>query len=256
MSEKRESTNATTGGFYSITPSGYFGSSPKNIVTLENFMTKEEQKILYEFAKNNKNWDYTETIIDENGVIIYDASYWEDRVASSSTLTKYNKQIFDLIEKLQLRLKVEVDKFFNVDAKATGPTVVKWNKGQFQYPHADKELHKYEKWGGSPEVEGKPNDFPFYDIAGLFYINDDYEGGELYFPEQGIQFKPKAGAAYFFPGDRNYIHGVTEITSGTRFTCPFFWNVLKHFNEDGTLKDMGGYRVERKPNSRTNKGEK
>jgi hypothetical protein len=55
MSEKRESTNSTTGGFYSITPSGYFGSSPKNIVTLENFMTKEEQQILYEFAKNNKN---------------------------------------------------------------------------------------------------------------------------------------------------------------------------------------------------------
>jgi len=250
MSEKRELANATSGEFFSITPSGFFGSSTENIVTIENFMSEEEKNILYNFAKNNKDWDYTETIIDENGIVIYDASYWEDRVASSNTLYKYHRDIYDLIKKLQSRLKIEVDKFFKIDAKATGPTVVKWNKGQYQFPHADKELHKYEKWGGSPEVEGKPNDFPYYDIAGLFYINDDYEGGELYFPEQGIQFKPKAGAAYFFPGDRNYIHGVTEITSGTRFTCPFFWTVKKHFNADGSVKDMGNYRVDHKANSR------
>jgi hypothetical protein len=253
--EKRIQTNATTGGFVSITPSGYFGIGSENIVALENFMTEEEQKTLVDFAKNNTNWDYTETIIDDEGVIIYDASYWEDRVASSTTLYNYNKDIYDLIKILQARLKERVDSFFNVDAKPTGPTVVKWNVGQYQYPHADKELHKYREWGGSPEVEGKPNDFPFYDIAGLFYINDDYEGGELYFPEQGIQFKPKAGAAYFFPGDKNYIHGVTEITSGTRYTCPFFFNILTHYNEDGSVKDMGDYRVERKEfNRNANKG--
>lgn len=251
MSEQREQTNKrVVTELFSITPSGYFGKDKKNIIAIENFMTKEEQKILYEFAKNNTNWDYTESIIDEDGVVIYDASYWKDRVASATTLSTYNMSIYRLIEQLQQRLKIEVDKFFNIDAFATGPTVVKWNKGQYQFPHADKELHKYEQWGGSPEVEGKPNDFPYYDIAGLFYINDDYEGGELYFPEQGIQFKPKAGAAYFFPGDRNYIHGVTEITSGTRFTCPFFWTVKKHFNADGSLKDMGSYRVDHKANSR------
>lgn len=243
MLDKKNQTNATVNELCSITPSGYFGSGAENIVALENFMTAEEQSILFNFAKNNKDWDYTETIIDDDGVVIYDASYWEDRVASSSTLFKYAKDIYDLVERLQERLKKEVDKFFNIDAKATGPTVVKWNVGQYQFPHADKELHKYKEWGGSPEVEGKPNDFPFYDIAGLFYINDDYEGGELYFPEQNIQFKPKAGAAYFFPGDKNYIHGVTEIKSGTRYTCPFFWTILKHFNDDGTEKDMGGYKV-------------
>lgn len=243
MSEKRERTNAVVEGFFSITPSGYFGKGKENIVEIPNFMTEEEKEILYNFAINNKDWDYTETIINDDGVVIYDASYWEDRVASATTLYQFRKDIFDLIEQLQKRLKVEVDRFFSVNVVATGPTVVKWNLGQYQHPHADKELHKYEKWGGSIENEGKPNDFPHYDIAGLFYINDDYEGGELYFPEQEIQFKPKAGAAYFFPGDKNYIHGVTEITSGTRYTCPFFFNIIEHFNEDGSLKDMGNYKV-------------
>jgi predicted 2-oxoglutarate/Fe(II)-dependent dioxygenase YbiX len=119
------------------------------------------------------------------------------------------------------RLKVEVDHFFNVDTLPTNPAMVKWLPGQLQMPHADKELHD------GPDA-GMPNDFPWYDLAGLFYLNHDYEGGELYFPNQGIQFKPKAGAAYFFPGDKNYIHGVTEIKSGVRYTVPFFWTILSH----------------------------
>jgi hypothetical protein len=259
MSEKNVQlhTNADTEELlFSITPSGFFGSSKNNIVELENFMTEEEKTTLYEFVKTNTDWDYTETIINDAGVVIYDASYWEDRVASATTLGTYHKHIYDLIENLQQRLKVVVDKFFSVDAFASGPTVVKWNKGQYQLPHADKELHKYEEWGGHPDLEGTPNDFPFYDIASLFYINDDYEGGELYFPEQGIQFKPKAGAAYFFPGDRNYVHGVSEVLSGTRYTCPFFWTVLKHFLPDGTERDMNGYKVSQKQFNRNSKESK
>ena len=205
----------------SITPSGFFGSSPDNIVALENFMTEEELEFLDEFSKNNTAWDYTESHYNEDGVCIYDASYWENRVATADTLASVDPRAVEIIVNMQKRLKVEVDKFFNVDALATSPALVRWLPGQLQMPHADKELHEGEN-------RGKPNDFPFYDIAGLFYLNDEYEGGELYFPEQGIQFKPKRGAAYFFPGDMNYIHGVTEITSGIRYVSPFFWTILKH----------------------------
>jgi hypothetical protein len=153
--------------------------------------------------------------------VIYDADYWANRVATYPTIEQCDPEIPVLIEKMVARLKVEVDKFFGVDANPTSPAMVRWLPGQLQMPHADKELHT------GPDA-GLPNDFPYYDLAGLFYINDDYEGGELYFPNQGIQFKPKAGAAYFFPGDKNYIHGVTEIKSGIRYTVPFFWTIMSH----------------------------
>jgi predicted 2-oxoglutarate/Fe(II)-dependent dioxygenase YbiX len=205
----------------SITPSGFFGDSPDNIVALEDFMTEEEVLRLNNFIRNNKSWDFTETHYNENGTVIYDADYWANRVATYPTIEKSDPEIPKLIEKMVARLKVEVDKFFGVDASPTSPAMVRWLPGQLQMPHADKELHT------GPDA-GKPNDFPYYDLAGLFYINDDYEGGELYFPSQGIQFKPKAGAAYFFPGDKNYIHGVTEIKSGIRYTVPFFWTILSH----------------------------
>ena len=184
-------------------------------------MTEEELSYLNNFARNNTSWDVTESHYNEDGLCIYDASYWADRVATDETLKTVDPKVIDVIKGMQERLKVEVDKFFKVDALPTSAAVVRWLPGQFQQPHADKELHV-------GEDRGKPNDFPYYDIAGLFYLNDDYEGGELYFPEQGIQFKPKAGSAYFFPGDMNYIHGVTEVTSGIRYVCPFFWTILKH----------------------------
>jgi hypothetical protein len=208
----------------SITPSGFFGSSIDMIQARENFMTKEELDFLSSSAKSITEWDITETHYNDNGTIIYDSSYWDNRVASRPILDKLNPEISNVINTMVDRLKIEVDNFFNVDAKPTSPAIVRWPAGYRQEPHADKELHV-----GTDA--GKPNDFPWYDLAGLFYLNDDYEGGELYFPNQGIQFKPKPGAAYFFPGDKNFIHGVTEITSGIRYVIPFFWTILKHTGE-------------------------
>jgi 2OG-Fe(II) oxygenase superfamily len=208
----------------SITPSGYFGNSSDNIVELENFLSIEERKRLIDFALNNKIWDVTETHIDEDGLVLYDANIWKDRVCTYNSLMKSDPTILDLINQMIKRLKIEVDKFFNVDVRETGPAIVRWPVGARQEPHADKEFHMGEE-------KGRANDFPHYDIAGLFYFNDDYEGGELYFPQHGIEFKPKAGAAYFFPGDMNYTHGVRPVKSGNRFTSPFFWTVMKHMGE-------------------------
>ena len=135
-------------------------------------------------------------------------------------MDRQDPSIVRLIGKIIDRLKPYIESLFNVEAEPTHPAIVRWLPGQFQKPHADKELH-------DKNNEGQPNDFPHYDIASLFYLNDDYKGGELYFPLQNIKIKPVPGTAYFFPGDRNYIHGVTEIISGIRYVIPFFWTVKK-----------------------------
>lgn len=205
----------------SITPSGFFGNGPENIVELENFMTQEEIDFLENAARNITIWDVTESHVNENGTVIYDSDYWKDRVATSPTLNKNDPKIAPVIAGLFERLKPIIEEFFQVKVTPTGTTIVRWLPGQFQNPHADKELHE------GPDA-GMPNDFPCYDLSSLFYLNDDYEGGELYFPLQNIKFKPKKGAAYFFPGDMNYIHGVTEIKNNIRYTCPFFWEITEH----------------------------
>jgi len=215
----------------SITPSGFFGSSKDNIIELENFMTEEEITFLENAARDITIWDITETHTNENGTVIYDSNYWKDRVATGKSLDKNNPQITIVLQTLFERLQPVIEEFFNVRVEPTGKAIVRWLPGQFQNPHADKELHD------GPDA-GKPNDFPYYDIASLFYLNDDYDGGELYFPLQDVKLKPKRGAAYFFPGDKNYIHGVTEIKNNIRYTCPFFWTILEHTGEIKPLQEI------------------
>jgi hypothetical protein len=205
----------------SITPSGFFGTSKDMIVELENFMTEEEIDFLESSAKNITIWDITESHVNENGTTIYDANYWKDRVATRPSLDKNDPKIGPVIDGLFQKLQPIIENFYKVKVQPTGQTIVRWLPGQFQKPHADKELHD------GPDA-GLPNDFPYYDIASLFYLNDDYEGGEIYWPLQGVRIKPNRGAAYFFPGDMNYIHGVTEIKGNIRYTVPFFWTILEH----------------------------
>lgn len=224
--EQEDYKNSRLVNRMSITPSGFFGNDASNIQTREDFMTGYELETLNKFIRSNTAWDVTETHYNEEGTVIYDASYWADRVATYDTIRAVDPHIPDVINGMVDRLKKEVDAFFKVDAVPTSPALVRWLPGQLQMPHADKELHEGEN-------RGKPNDFPYYDLAGLFYLNDDYEGGELYFPNQDIKFKPKAGAAYFFPGDLEYIHGVTPIVSGIRYTVPFFWTILSHESQCG-----------------------
>jgi hypothetical protein len=58
------------------------------------------------------------------------------------------------------------------------------------------------------------------DIATLVYLNDDYTGGDIYFPKYDISYKPKPGDLLCFPDNPDYVHGVKTIESGTRYTTP------------------------------------
>ena len=52
-----------------------------------------------------------------------------------------------------------------------------------------------------------------------FYINDNYEGGDIEFYIDGkiITYKPKGGDILIFPSTEPYWHGVKTITSGNKF---------------------------------------
>jgi len=59
--------------------------------------------------------------------------------------------------------------------------------------------------------------------SGLLYLNDDYDGGELVFPEQGISIKPETGSLIFFEGDYKKPHGVNKVISGPRYNLVTFY---------------------------------
>lgn len=50
-----------------------------------------------------------------------------------------------------------------------------------------------------------------------YYLNNDYEGGEIEFPRFDLKIKPEANQAIMFPANYVYNHIVHPVTSGTRY---------------------------------------
>jgi len=94
---------------------------------------------------------------------------------------------------LILKIK-EALKFFN--KKIDWFQIVKWPIGSHQKLHVDDASNKTT-------------------LSSIFYLNDDFEGGQTYFKE-GTIFKPKKGRALFFDG-KYYTHGVKEVKNKTRY---------------------------------------
>jgi hypothetical protein len=56
----------------------------------------------------------------------------------------------------------------------------------------------------------------------VLYLNDDYTGGEIYYPKLNIEYKPKVGDLVIHPGSEEYSHGVRDIVSGERYNITLF----------------------------------
>lgn len=101
-----------------------------------------------------------------------------------------------------------------------------WSKDDYQSPHSDSEFNNSELCLDIDD--SNPNwdlNIPRFlaDYSSLVYLNDDYEGGELVFPEYGLEIKPKAGDVVTFPTNAMYIHAVNKINSGTRYNVVLKW---------------------------------
>jgi predicted 2-oxoglutarate/Fe(II)-dependent dioxygenase YbiX len=57
----------------------------------------------------------------------------------------------------------------------------------------------------------------------VVYLNDNYEGGELYFKNQKVTIKPSAGSIVIFPSNMPYLHESKVIKKGTKYMSPGFW---------------------------------
>ena len=59
------------------------------------------------------------------------------------------------------------------------------------------------------------------DFSSLIYLNDNYEGGELFFKDKII--KMKALSCIVFQSNEKNMHGVLEIKKGKRYTIPSWY---------------------------------
>jgi predicted 2-oxoglutarate/Fe(II)-dependent dioxygenase YbiX len=71
------------------------------------------------------------------------------------------------------------------------------------------------------------------------YLNDDYEGGELYFRLQNLNIKPKAGDLYIFPSTYMYPHQAKVVKSGTKYSLVTMLDYSAKFHTQEMYQDTG-----------------
>jgi hypothetical protein len=199
----------------SIIEPGYFGKLISNVVIEKNFVELQDIKVIQKFLPIINKWENPmQDEFNEDGTCTYDANYWLDRMCSGAILKEYYTDIYYLIDKYIKKMQYLLEDKFSVKLYQRPPVLVRWLPGNEQHPHADKQLN-----------DGSPNPFPTYDINSIIYWNENFEGGEFYYPEFDMEIKIQAGLAIAHPGDIHYLHGVKKIISGERWTTPSFYTV-------------------------------
>jgi predicted 2-oxoglutarate/Fe(II)-dependent dioxygenase YbiX len=155
---------------------------------------------------------YAESHVDSFGKL--DTGFWDGRVINISKITDAEISAKLIANRNALKAQIAaMTKHYNTDP-LYGDTlqIVRWVKGYELKPHADQE-----------NPDGSPHPYHWRDFAAVTFLNDDFAGGELYFPHLAVTVKPIPGVAAIFPGSLQYLHGVAEVTSGTRYTLASFF---------------------------------
>lgn len=174
---------------------------------IANFITEEERLQFINFIN---------TLTEEDWFDIQPAEIWSHRVFNSNKIMKRDPELLKLMVDIRDRASSIIKELSGLEKTlySNGLSIVRWEKGSSQPPHAD-----------------QSNGYDYREFGSVLYLNDDYQGGSIHFPQYGIDIKPIGGTYAFFPGDLNHMHGVSEIKDNTRYTFPIFWTYDKEHSD-------------------------
>jgi len=75
------------------------------------------------------------------------------------------------------------------------------------------------RYGKEQKFHDHIDDHPFFTrrISLTYYLNDDYEGGDVEFKRHGLRFKAQKNQLLIFPSNFVYNHEVYPVTDGLRY---------------------------------------
>lgn len=140
--------------------------------------------------------------------------FWEGRIVYMGDVAEHDASAAAIMGDFQKRATAMLGEFYALTRPLWTDTVQLniWEEGSFLPCHTD-----------NSNPDGTAHSTPWRDFSSIVYLNDDYEGGELYFTAQDRVLKPKRGMLVAFSAGYHHEHGVLRVTRGRRITMPAFY---------------------------------
>lgn len=142
-------------------------------------------------------------------------TYWKGRSIFYDAINdnSVKMEMGNVRDRLIKRVEQILKENLNIEDELFGDLLAfsRWPVGYDLKPHADSE-----------NPNNQPHPFSHRNFGAMVYLNDNFEGGEIFFPNQNFSMKPVPGTFVVFPGTINYLHGVKTITQGERYTLSSF----------------------------------
>ena len=130
-----------------------------------------------------------------------------NNVSNEFNVSKFDSLIINTIKDVIIKCSQEYSERYSLDiGKLTPLSISKYFEGKGMGPHID-------SYSDSPKEV----------LSIVLYLNNNYEGGELYFKNQNIKIKPEAGSLIAFPSVDPYFHESMPVLSGIKYISPGFW---------------------------------
>ena len=196
-------------------------ASPDNILIDRNFLFDFEISNLLDHIKNY-NGDYQLQVgyLDEENkpINITPVPF------RSSECSEECVQVLDsLINRIQKKIEYKFGQRLYIFKPVWGRA---WGTGAYQLPHSDSEYNNGQLCVDDyVENDIVKEHIPRFlaEYSTMVYLNDDYDGGELNFPDYSLKIKPKKGDIITFPTNAMYLHEVKKVTSGVRYNVALNW---------------------------------
>jgi len=115
-----------------------------------------------------------------------------------------------------------INPFYNIEVNSSEiPQILSYSIGGHYKPHIDGESIWVTPRG--EKIWKKSTD---RDISTVFFLNNNFEGGDFVFPDLKIRIRPEPGMMVCFPSNHHYMHGVEPVTRGKRYSI-VTWSTIK-----------------------------
>lgn len=196
------------GGLYSMSNINFseFKDIGHDIYLYENFLCKEEIDYFYNIASSmpedkwhnmnpDINWGYASEHFSELELI-------RDKMAKVLCVEK----------------EVKIDNLFNKVFLGETINFIKMINGGEWGTHSDDHDYKEVIEKSSKYVEGTPFETGRSPLFGSIVYFNDFEGGQIYYPNQKIEYQPKSGDLVIHSAKEHCFHGVKKLQSEVRYS--------------------------------------